>query len=115
MIKMCYNTQVSFLLYRCLVYILFQSAGAIAGAGLLKTTVPDSYVGTLGVVAPGEGVSSMEALGAEIIITFLLLFATLAMVSVRFQTKIFITLYFRRVYHPLLIDFQYLYRLVASM
>ncbi|KAI8767908.1 aquaporin AQPAn.G [Biomphalaria glabrata] len=68
-------------LVKCLVYILFQSAGAIAGAGLLKTTVPDSYVGTLGVVAPGEGVSSMEALGAEIIITFLLLFATLAMLD----------------------------------
>ncbi|KAK6971189.1 aquaporin AQPAn.G, partial [Biomphalaria glabrata] len=65
----------------CLVYITFQSAGAIAGAGLLKITVPYSYVGTLGVIAPGEGVSSLEALGAEIIINFLLLFVTVAMLD----------------------------------
>ncbi|KAH9494824.1 Aquaporin-4 [Bulinus truncatus] len=68
-------------LVRCIIYILFQSAGAIAGAGLLKLAVPESFVGNLGVVAPGEGVSSAEALGAEITITFLLLFATLSMID----------------------------------
>ncbi|BFZ22537.1 hypothetical protein BsWGS_25576 [Bradybaena similaris] len=66
---------------RFVIYSLFQTAGAIAGAGLLKVIIPGEYIGNLGLITPGKGITLYEALGVEILTTFFLLFVTLSLVD----------------------------------
>ncbi|BFZ06225.1 hypothetical protein BsWGS_09264 [Bradybaena similaris] len=71
--------QISFT--RFVVYTVFQTTGAVAGAGLLKVILPTMYVGNLGLTAPGPGITQYEALGIEILITFFFLFVILSLVD----------------------------------
>lgn len=58
---------------RSIVYIIAQTAGAIAGAGLLKAMTPDRYIGGLGTNVPNSWVTVSLAQGVitEALITFL--------------------------------------------
>ncbi|KAK3800258.1 hypothetical protein RRG08_018868 [Elysia crispata] len=66
---------------RLLVYSIFQAMGAVAGTGLLKAIAPSGHLGSLGVIQPTPGVSDSQAVLAEMMITFLLTFNTVAMID----------------------------------
>ncbi|XP_076455875.1 aquaporin AQPAn.G-like [Babylonia areolata] len=66
---------------RFLFYLVAQSAGAISGAALLKAVTPPSKIGNLGVLQPAPDVTSEQALMAEFVITFFLLFVVIAAVD----------------------------------
>ncbi|GFO20323.1 Aquaporin [Plakobranchus ocellatus] len=66
---------------RLLIYSVFQCLGAVTGTGLLKYMAPSSHVGSLGLIQPGPGITDTQAMLAEGMITFLLTFATVAMID----------------------------------
>eukprot|EP00105_Crassostrea_gigas_P024763 XP_011445129.1 PREDICTED: aquaporin-4 isoform X2 [Crassostrea gigas] len=69
-------------LVRCFLYITSQTVGAIAGCGLLLALTPENLQqGSFGVIAPGPNVTATQALGAEVVITFLLDFSTFSFVD----------------------------------
>ncbi|KAJ8306926.1 hypothetical protein KUTeg_015010 [Tegillarca granosa] len=66
---------------RFILYIIAQTIGGVAGAGLLLVLAPARIRGTLGVIEPASGVADEQALFCEVIITFFLLFGTFAMID----------------------------------
>ena len=50
----------------------------IAGSAVLKYITPDEKRGTLGATVPGPGVTAGQAVGIEILLTFLLVFTVCA-------------------------------------
>ncbi|XP_041040070.1 aquaporin-1-like [Carcharodon carcharias] len=68
--------QVSIL--RALGYIISQLLGAVAASAILLGLTPKSRNGTLGVNALGDGVTPVQGLGVEIIITFQLVLCVFA-------------------------------------
>ena len=66
---------------RFVLYVICQTLGAIAGAGIVHMITPGYIRGGFGVILPGPQVSNEQALVCEMIITFMLLFGTLAMVD----------------------------------
>ncbi|KAL8559274.1 hypothetical protein ACOMHN_059965 [Nucella lapillus] len=62
-------------------YVLAQSAGAIVGAALLKAVTPEPKLGNLGLLLPAADVTPEQAVMAEFMITFFLLFCIIAMVD----------------------------------
>ena len=67
---------------RFVVYVVAQTTGGIAGAGLLFLMTPASLKqGSFGVISPGVGVTDGQAVICEFTITFLLLFGTFAMID----------------------------------
>ncbi|OWF48706.1 lens fiber major intrinsic protein-like [Mizuhopecten yessoensis] len=69
-------------LVRSVLYIAAQSFGGICGAGLLYVlTPPGMHHGSLGLIMPGKDVTDMQALGAEAVIGFFLLFGTFAVID----------------------------------
>ncbi|XP_025082059.1 aquaporin AQPAn.G-like isoform X1 [Pomacea canaliculata] len=62
-------------------YVIAQCAGAITGAALLKAVTPESKIGNLGILLPAKDVSSSQAVMAEFIISFFLLFCVVAMID----------------------------------
>jgi glycerol uptake facilitator-like aquaporin len=52
-----------------------------AGAALLKAVTPGSKIGSLGLLLPAEDVSAEQALMAEFMITFLLLFVVISLLD----------------------------------
>lgn len=51
------------------------------GAALLKAVTPESKIGNLGILLPAKDVSSSQAVMAEFIISFFLLFCVVAMID----------------------------------
>ncbi|KAK7480988.1 hypothetical protein BaRGS_00027803 [Batillaria attramentaria] len=66
---------------RFVFYVIAQSAGSITGAALLRAVTPESKIGNLGLLLPPPDVTTEQALMAEFMITFLLLFCIIAMVD----------------------------------
>ena len=54
------------------------SLQGIAGSAVLKYITPEAKRGTLGATVPGPGVSAGQAVGIEILLTFLLVFTVCA-------------------------------------
>ncbi|XP_078392629.1 aquaporin-1-like [Cetorhinus maximus] len=65
-------------LLRALGYIVSQMLGAVAASAILLGLTPKSRNGTLGVNALGDGVTPVQGLGVEIIITFQLVLCVFA-------------------------------------
>ncbi|KAJ7387596.1 hypothetical protein OS493_000930 [Desmophyllum pertusum] len=63
---------------RGITYVIFQLAGGIAGSAVLKYITPDDRRGTLGATVPAPGVTAEQAVGVEILLTFLLVFTVCA-------------------------------------
>ncbi len=63
---------------RALLYVGAQLAGAVIGASLLAAIIPDAGEGNLGAHGLGIGVNAAAGLMAEIVLTFILLFAIFA-------------------------------------
>ncbi|XP_067871756.1 aquaporin-1-like [Heterodontus francisci] len=63
---------------RALMYIVSQMLGAVAASAILLGVTPKSRNGTLGVNALGDGVTPVQGLGVEIIITFQLVLCVFA-------------------------------------
>ncbi|CAH3149597.1 unnamed protein product [Porites lobata] len=63
---------------RGVTYIIFQLAGGIAGSAVLKYITPEEKRGSLGATVPAPGVTAGQALGIEILLTFLLVFTVCA-------------------------------------
>ncbi|XP_060525966.1 aquaporin AQPAe.a [Cylas formicarius] len=61
-------------LVRCLLFVVVQCIGAMAGSSLLKAMIPEELVGTLGMTAVNPDLSSYQGLLVEAVLTFLLLF-----------------------------------------
>ncbi len=59
-------------------YVIAQLAGAVVGAYLIAAVIPDAAEGNLGAHGLGLGVSPMGGLLAEIVLTFILVFAVFA-------------------------------------
>jgi aquaporin Z len=59
-----------------LAYVVAQCLGGIAGAGVIRLSMPAGVLGSvdMGTPAPGSGVSSWEAFVAEVVLTFFLMF-----------------------------------------
>jgi len=53
-------------------YIIFQCIGAIAGAAILKSLLPEARQSPLGMTTPHENLGVAQAFGVEFIITFVL-------------------------------------------
>ncbi|XP_060075948.1 aquaporin-4-like [Ylistrum balloti] len=67
---------------RSLLYILAQSFGGICGAGLLYLLTPiGMQKGSFGLILPGKDVTDVQALFAEALIGFFLLFGTFAVID----------------------------------
>ncbi|PRD27684.1 UNVERIFIED_CONTAM: Aquaporin AQPAe.a [Trichonephila clavipes] len=59
-------------------YIVGQCCGAIAGAALLKAITPEAQRGALGSTLVNEGLTSVQGLGVEFCITFVLVLTVFA-------------------------------------
>ncbi len=69
-------------LIKALLYIVFQCAGALAGAAILKYTAPDPLDdGSLGTSQLAPGVSQRFGFGIELVITFILVITVFASVD----------------------------------
>ncbi|XP_070575147.1 aquaporin-4-like isoform X1 [Ptychodera flava] len=66
---------------RALTYIVAQSVGSIAGAGLIYAVTPVGSRGDLGVTSLGPGVSIGQGFAVECLITFVLLFTVFATID----------------------------------
>ena len=64
---------------RALLYAICQVAGAIVGAGILRTLSPNPQ--TLGTSAPSDGVRLGQVFGIELLITFVLVWTVFATVD----------------------------------
>lgn len=65
-------------LIKAVLYIIFQCAGAVAGAGMLRSLTPVVQQGGLGTTTLSEGVSPGMGLGIEFFITMLLVLTVFA-------------------------------------
>ncbi|XP_015776391.1 PREDICTED: aquaporin-4-like [Acropora digitifera] len=63
---------------RGVTYVIFQLVGGIAGSAVLKFITPEAKRGTLGATVPGPDVTPAQAVGIEILLTFLLVFTVCA-------------------------------------
>lgn len=63
---------------RFLLYVVFQTLGAIVGAGVLKAVTPAAYRGTLATSDTSTGASVGQVFGIELLITFVFVFTVLA-------------------------------------
>jgi len=63
---------------RALLYIIVQSVGALAGAGILKVISASGTNDNVGLTTPGAGVSAGQTFVIELIITFVLVLAVFA-------------------------------------
>ncbi|XP_069120322.1 aquaporin AQPAn.G-like [Argopecten irradians] len=69
-------------LVRSILYIVAQSVGGICGSGILYLLTPSGmHHGSLGLILPGKDVTDLQALFAEAIIGFFLLFGTFALID----------------------------------
>ncbi|XP_059174552.1 aquaporin-like [Physella acuta] len=59
-------------LLKCLIYMVCQVIGAIAGASVILLTVPNAWRGTIGATVLAEGVENWQGFVVETISTFLL-------------------------------------------
>lgn len=59
-------------------FIIAQCAGAICGAAIVFYLTPNDSVGSLGVTAPSNGVTTAQAFGVELMLTFILVFVIFA-------------------------------------
>nr|BDI24356.1 aquaporin-4 [Peronia verruculata] len=66
---------------RAVAFIIFQCAGAVSGSMALKVMIHPDLVGTLGVILPAKGITDVQALVMEFLITAFLLFAVMSMVD----------------------------------
>ncbi|XP_029641699.1 aquaporin-like isoform X2 [Octopus sinensis] len=66
---------------RFIFYSMSQMLGSIAGAAYIRIITPSNMHGNLGVLTPGPGVSDLQAMLVEMLITFLLIFGILAAVD----------------------------------
>ena len=66
-------------LIRCILYIICQCGGAIAGAAILKYTIPNE--GTIGTSQLGNGVDAGQGFGIELLITFVLVLTVFSCVD----------------------------------
>ena len=57
---------------------LYFCFAAICGAATVYGTTPEEVIGSLGVTAPGKGVSTMQAFTVELGLTFVLMFLVMA-------------------------------------
>lgn len=65
-------------LLRGIFYVIFQLAGAIAGAATLSGVIPENLHAQIAVTSVGKDVTLLKAFGVEVIITFLLAFTVFA-------------------------------------
>ncbi|XP_059149039.1 aquaporin-like [Physella acuta] len=65
--------------FRCLVYTIFQTSGAITGAAMLQAVLTDT--GNLGIIPVSDKASIKQALGCEIFVTFFLTFVIMSLVD----------------------------------
>ncbi|KAL5010112.1 hypothetical protein ScPMuIL_012417 [Solemya velum] len=70
-------------LVRFFFYVLTQSLAGVAGTAILIILTPKSMHGNFGLIKPGLGITDEQALLCELIISFLLMFATAAMLDNR--------------------------------
>ena len=63
---------------RALLYVVVQSAGALAGAWVLKVISVSGTVDKLGLTTPGHGVSAGQTFVIELVITFVLVLTVFA-------------------------------------
>ncbi|KAL3870653.1 hypothetical protein ACJMK2_038700 [Sinanodonta woodiana] len=66
---------------RCVLYVIFQSLGAIAGAATMTAMVPEAMHQGFGVIMPGNGVTELQALSCEVLVTFYLVFGSFALID----------------------------------
>lgn len=67
---------------RFVLYTIVQTLGAAAGTFLLKSLVPaENVTENIGVILPAPGVTDTQAFVSEMMISFLLLFGTFAMID----------------------------------
>lgn len=57
---------------RALIYIVCQCLGALVGAAILKGVTPEKIQGSLGMTTRNEQIDAAQALGIELLITFVL-------------------------------------------
>lgn len=57
---------------RAILYILAQSAGAIAGSAILRALSPEAMESSLGVVSLAPGVTPVQGLGIEFFLALIL-------------------------------------------
>ena len=65
-------------LLRSIMFIISQSLGAIAAAGLLKSLTPEDQIGGLGTTTLNKGMTPAMGLGVELCITAFLVFTVFA-------------------------------------
>lgn len=63
---------------KAIFFIVAQCLGAICGAAMVYGTTPQEVIGSLGVTAPGKGVTTMQAFAVELGLTFVLMFFVMA-------------------------------------
>eukprot|EP00106_Octopus_bimaculoides_P019858 XP_014787300.1 PREDICTED: lens fiber major intrinsic protein-like [Octopus bimaculoides] len=66
---------------RCIFYSLTQILGSVAGAAIIRIVTPSNMHRNFGVLTPGPGVSDLQAMLMEMLITFVLIFGILAAVD----------------------------------
>lgn len=65
-------------LLKAVFFIAAQCAGAIGGAAIVYGITPPDAVGSLGVTAPANGVTTNQAFATELVLTFILVFVIFA-------------------------------------
>ncbi|KAH3778864.1 aquaporin-4-like [Dreissena polymorpha] len=65
-------------LIRAILFIVAQSIGSIAGAGILKALTPDFQIGGLGTTTLNTGVTIAQGFGIELVITMVLILTVFA-------------------------------------
>ena len=66
---------------KAILYVIFQCAGAIAGAALLLGVTPSEFQGNLGSTLVNENLTPAQGFGVEFLITFVLVFTVFASVD----------------------------------
>lgn len=68
-------------LIRFLLFTVSQSLSSIAAVLVIKAITPEDYHGHLGLLLPGRGITPVQAVVVEFIITFVLLFGTFSLID----------------------------------
>jgi len=63
---------------KALFFIAAESAGAIGGAAIVYGITPSQSIGSLGVTAPANDVTTAQAFATELVLTYILIFAIFA-------------------------------------
>ncbi|XP_052094235.1 aquaporin AQPAn.G-like [Mytilus californianus] len=66
---------------RFVLYVICQTLGAVSGAGIIYAITDEHIRGGFGVILPNPHISDGQAIVCEMIITFMMLFGTFAMID----------------------------------